>query len=114
MATAFRNATCRAGDQAEYEELGYLLEGESAPIEGRNADSSWWWILNPDWQGHCWVWDGLVEVTGDTSGVPIIAVDPLPETEPEGCMVSSALGAAPVCVVPCPEGARPGTPCEPE
>jgi hypothetical protein len=56
--TASMNLACRYGPSSAYEELGYLLQGESAIIEGRNDISTWWYIPNPDWQGYCWVWDG--------------------------------------------------------
>lgn len=76
--TAIQNANCRFGPETEYDILGYLLSGETAEIEGRNADSSYWWIQNPDSSGNCWIWDGLVETECDTSEVKVVAAPPTP------------------------------------
>jgi len=83
--TAFQNTTCRYGPDPIYVDEGYLLEGETAPIHGKNQEETWWWIENPDWEGHCWVWGGSGEVTGDTSMVPVIAAPPIPTPEPPFC-----------------------------
>ena len=79
-ATALMNLTCRYGPATEYEELGYLLEGESAVIEGQNAEGTWWYIPNPDWQGSCWIWGGGVEAEC-TDDVRTLIPPPLPTEE---------------------------------
>lgn len=76
--TAVQNANCRSGPGTVYDILGYLLSGETAVITGRNEDSSYWWIENPDNPGYCWMWDGLVDTDCDTSGVKVVAVPPTP------------------------------------
>lgn len=76
--TATQNANCRFGPGIVYDVVGYLLSGETALIEGRNDDSSYWWIQNPDNSGYCWMWDGLVETDCDTSGVKVVAAPPTP------------------------------------
>lgn len=78
IATAKEDANCRFGPGMAYDVVGYLLEDQSAPIDGRNADKTWWWIERQDGYGHCWIWDSLVELSGDISGVPIIAAPPTP------------------------------------
>lgn len=67
------------GDQQAAEDI--TLDGQTAPIEGRNAEWTWWWIVRQDGVGHCWVWDQLVKVSGDTSSVPIILAPPTPTPE---------------------------------
>jgi hypothetical protein len=44
---------CREGPSTLYAVLTSFLAGEEAPIEGRNADNSWFWLLMPG-GGHCW------------------------------------------------------------
>ena len=80
--TATMNTTCRFGPASVYHELGYLLLGESATVEGRNADSTWWWIPNPDWQGYCWIWDGGVDAICIPEDLAVIAAPPLPTPTP--------------------------------
>ncbi len=85
------NSNCRFGPGTVYDVVGFLLEGQSAPIDGRNAAWTWWWIERVDGSGHCWVWDGLVTVEGDTSAVPVIAAPPTPtpaDNEPPSITLS--------------------------
>ena len=76
------------------------------PIDGRNADSSWWWVRIPNSVNHCWLYNENVETSGDTSKVPVVEADPL------GCWVKQPQGPD-KCVAPCPQGAQPGGACEP-
>jgi len=70
------DSNCRFGPSMDNDVVSYLYEGQSAPIDGRNEDWTWWWIEKQDGYGHCWIWNGLVTVTGDTSQVPIIIAPP--------------------------------------
>ncbi len=90
--TANMNLTCRFGPASVYHELGYLLLGESATIEGRNADSTWWWIPNPDWQGYCWVWDGGGDAICIPEDLQVIAAPPPPTPTPTPLACTSDLG----------------------
>ncbi len=81
IAEANVNSNCRFGPGAVYAIIGTLLKGETAPIDGRNEDWTWWWIERQDGPGHCWIWDALVTVSGDTSAVPLIQAPPPPEPE---------------------------------
>jgi hypothetical protein len=115
-ATALQNATCRYGPDKAFKDLGYMLQGESASIEGRNAEGTWWWIVNPDADGHCWVAASLVEATCEASGVPIVQAPPTPtptETAVQGCWVWNANLQQNVCTVPCPPNPQPGGACIP-
>jgi hypothetical protein len=77
--TASMNLACRVGPDSAYEELGYLLQGESASVEGRNDKSTWWYIPNPDWQGYCWVWDGGGEAACIPEDLAEQEAPPLPD-----------------------------------
>lgn len=72
---------CRLGPGPLYDVVGALPKGTEAPIQGRNADSSWWQIQNPDLQ-VCWVWGEQFDEQGDLSQVPVITVAPPPEPTP--------------------------------
>ncbi len=90
--------------------VGTFQAGATAPIEGRNDDSSWWWIPNPNWMGHCWVWSGAVEERGDLSVVPLVL---FASPTPPGCWVRPVTQGALTCVLPCPPNAYPGGACWP-
>ncbi len=113
-ARAIMNANCREGPHKDYKITGSLMEGESAQVDGRNEDGTWLWIVNPSAYGHCWVAGSTVEFSADILALTVIVPPELVVPEPEGCMVSQYGTTAPVCVVPCPEDAKPGDPCTPE
>ncbi|OGO08858.1 MAG: hypothetical protein A3K46_06130 [Chloroflexi bacterium RBG_13_60_9] len=105
-AKLLRNANCRRGPSIDYESMTTLFQGLEVPIDGRNADSSWWWVRIPNSFNHCWLGKSNVQTSGDTSKVPIVEADPL------GCWVKQPQGPD-KCVAPCPQGAQPGGACEP-
>ncbi len=76
-AAAQLNANCRSGPSTVYRNIATLLQDQSALLEGRNAESTWWWIPTPGaFGGHCWVWGGSLTITGATDGLPVIAAPP--------------------------------------
>lgn len=111
MAFAPVDVNCRRLPSAGGEIIGTFRLGSEAPIDGRNVDWTWWWIPNPDWIGHCWVWDGAVVTSGDISQVPLILL--VSVTPEPGCWVRTVTQGSLVCVVPCPPNASPGGACTP-
>lgn len=82
MVTGNVDSNCRRGPSTAYQNIATLLEGQSAPIIGRLADNTWWVIDLVDASENCWVWDDLVTVSGDPSGVPVITAPALPLAVP--------------------------------
>jgi hypothetical protein len=84
IATFIQDATCRLGPGTAYSIWETLLEGQQVLLQGRNADSSWWWLLLPESEDHCWVSDTVVEVSGPVEDLPIIIPPepPQPSTPP--------------------------------
>ncbi len=83
--TANDNANCRVGPGTVYDVVGFLLQGQTAPVEGKNAAGTWWWIVRQDGPGYCYIWDGLVTREGDFSAVPVVPDPPTPapaDTQP--------------------------------
>jgi hypothetical protein len=78
IATADQDANCRFGPGQLYPVTGQLLTGQSSPIVGRNADSSWWVVQAEYEGGTCWIADSVVTIRGDTSGVAVVEAPPLP------------------------------------
>ncbi|MFH2102783.1 MAG: hypothetical protein ABIJ39_05435 [Chloroflexota bacterium] len=72
------NASCRSGPSLDYPIVDYLEVGQTAPIEGRDEGSNWWYILSPNLQSQCWISHQLVDLTGDFSQAPVVEAPPLP------------------------------------
>ncbi|MBN1267544.1 MAG: CSLREA domain-containing protein [Anaerolineales bacterium] len=78
--TALMDLNCRVGPGTAFQNVGTLLTGESALVDGQNSAGTWVWILNPDALGHCWVWREGVEEVCMPARLQIIAE---PTLEPE-------------------------------
>jgi CSLREA domain-containing protein len=113
LALARQNAFCRYGPSQVYEPSAMLNQGQSAPIQGRNDDDTWWFVLPGGERYGCWVWAGAVEATGDLSGVPRRQAPPTPTSTPvQGCWVYNQQQQK-VCVAPCPANGNPADACTP-
>jgi uncharacterized protein YraI len=63
----------RAGPGTNYERVGVLTPGETAPVVGKNADASWWEIEYPASEnGLGWVTAEFVTFVGDPASVPVV------------------------------------------
>jgi uncharacterized protein YraI len=77
MATANVNANVRSGDSTQYPIVGALREGESAPIVGISSFGTGWYVI--DLSGRrVWISPSVVNVSGDTTGLPRINPPPVP------------------------------------
>jgi RNA polymerase sigma-70 factor (ECF subfamily) len=88
--TARQASNCRSGPGTIYVATFYLEAGDTGPIDGRNAATTWWRIEAMDGALHCWVWDQNVLVGGDTSMVPILPDPPTPTPVDDVAPVVSA------------------------
>ncbi|OGO10517.1 MAG: hypothetical protein A2Y93_13550 [Chloroflexi bacterium RBG_13_68_17] len=112
LARVLTDARCRSGPGIVYPLLTFVSQGQSFPIQGRNADSTWWWIDRPD--GDCWLADSVVETEGNTGSVPEQQAPPTPTVTPElGCWQQLSPNLPNRCVVPCPADVQNPTYCTP-
>jgi hypothetical protein len=91
IAIALGNSNCRFGPDNIYRIVGFLLKDERAPIDGRNTETTWWYIERQDGPGHCWVANYLTDEEGNIAGVPIVQAPPTPtpvDTEPPVVSIS--------------------------
>ncbi|MCJ7435240.1 MAG: SH3 domain-containing protein [Anaerolineales bacterium] len=77
--TADQNVNCRKGPSSAYNDVGALYQGETAPILGRNPDTTWYYVGLSGTK--CWVWSGAVTVIGNAGAKPVVAAPPLPITD---------------------------------
>ncbi len=129
-ALAKMNANCRAGPGTVYNITGFVPQGYSAEIVGRNEAGTWLNLIHPNGKGTCWASIIAFEVQFDAQLVPVALAPTLPppsgqnnpdkgkskgdgEAKPKGCTVTNPLTGRTDCVSPCPAGAVPGSACTP-
>lgn len=97
---------CRFGPGPTYSVVTVLPVGHYAAIYGRNADSTWWFIPNPETNvGYCWVWTGNAQLTGSLANVPVIAA-PIPA--PTATLAPTQVAPLPLIKVTVPTNCRSG------
>lgn len=74
------NANCRQGPSTAYEVATSFNLGEQVTIDGKSADSSWYWALIPNSSAHCWVSSSTGSTQGPTDGLVIVPAPALPAT----------------------------------
>lgn len=79
--TANLNANVRTGPSTDYDPVGYLPAGGTAPIAGRNDANTWWYIAFAGGPGgHGWIAQSVTTAACVPAVVPVIAAPPLPPT----------------------------------
>jgi hypothetical protein len=66
-----KNANCRYGPSQVYETLTSVLAGETFPVEGKNEEGNWFYVLLPD-RSRCWISIATGQLIGDPDLIPII------------------------------------------
>lgn len=96
------NTNCRTGPSSDYDVVGYLMVGDKVGVIGRNANSTWWVIQNPDnLSKNCWVWNQTTIVEGNLSNIPVTT--PVPTVTPAIAKITITSNAVPVNYSgPCP------------
>lgn len=68
-----KGVNCRFGPGTGWLTVGALLVGQVATIQGKNEDSSWWYVVTPDDPGSpCWVAASVTITAGNLANLPII------------------------------------------
>jgi hypothetical protein len=70
------NTNCRTGPGTAFDSLNVIESGAQAPIDGKNAEGTWFRVLPPGSSRTCWVSIASGEVQGELAGVPVINVAP--------------------------------------
>jgi uncharacterized protein YgiM (DUF1202 family) len=89
------NTNCRSGPGSNYDVVGYLMIGDRVEVHGKNTNSTWWYIQNPDdLSKYCWVWNQTTTVEGNKSIIPVIT--PIATNTPEVAQLTITSKAVPV------------------
>jgi hypothetical protein len=83
MVTASLNANVRGGPGTVYDVTGFLSQGSSAIVEGKNGDASWWYIqLASAPGGHGWIAASVTTSSCIPGTLPVIPAPPTPTSPP--------------------------------
>jgi len=66
-----KNANCREGPSQIYEPLTSVAAGETFPVEGKNEEGTWFFVLLPG-RNRCWISAVTGTLIGDPNLIPII------------------------------------------
>jgi hypothetical protein len=69
------NVYARVLPGEEHGHVGFFFQGEEAEAYGRFEhliSGSWFRIILPDTGTEAWVWNGAVDMIGDSSGLPVV------------------------------------------
>ncbi len=116
---AITNLNCRLGpDDSLYPVIDSFKSGESALVVGQSWDKVFAYVEGPINKEVCVVpaTAQFGRLEGDCEDIEVMIPPDVDETydekEEEGCTIKDQSGAL-VCVVPCPDDAKPGNPCTP-
>jgi hypothetical protein len=79
LVVADYNAYMRSGPDEEYENIDFLLQGQSGVILGmyeNETNGTWWYIDRTEEGKDGWIWSGAVTVSGDLVGIPMLEAPP--------------------------------------
>ncbi len=69
------DVNCRSGPDLAYSSVSILPYGSATSVAGRTADSSWWYVDDPNNpSGHCWIAASVVTFLGPSAGIPLAAL----------------------------------------
>ncbi len=82
MVTANLNANVRSGPGTDYDAVGALLQGSSAPVSGKNDAGTWWYIdFAAGAGGHAWIANSVTTASCVPAGLIIVAAPPTEVSE---------------------------------
>jgi len=73
---------CRSGPSKSYDVLGVLLAGKTAEVVGKNTETNYWIIKNPESSGTCWLLGEYATVSGNVAALQEYAIPPTPTPHP--------------------------------
>ena len=81
IVTADYNSHVRSGPDEMYQNIDFLLTGQTAEVIGRfeNDNTGTWWYIRRIGEGKDgWIWSGAVTLSGNAGGVPVLEAPPTP------------------------------------
>jgi hypothetical protein len=98
------NANCRQGPDTAYAVVTSFFANDQVTIEGRNENSSWYWVLIPNSKARCAVSGSTGHPQGPLDNLVVIPAPALPATTVAPPPVVIATTPAPAPVAPAAPG----------
>ncbi len=68
-----KGVNCRLGPGTEWITIAGLLVDQTATIQGKNGDASWWYVTTPSDPGKpCWVAASVTVTAGNLANLPVV------------------------------------------
>ena len=94
-----KGVNCRFGPSTDWVSIGALLVGQTATIQGKNGDATWWYVTTPDDPAHpCWVSGSVTITAGNLANLPVInppfasVIDVSVKLEPKEIILPGCIG----------------------
>lgn len=107
IVTANVDANIRFGPGTIYDQIGALLTGQFAQVDGKNSAGTWWYIAKSGLPGgHGWIAGSTVTASCLPASVAVIAAPPTPTPKPvsgtckDGYVFRLIISSDKVCVPP--------------
>lgn len=85
------DTNCRQGPGQVYDYLGGLQVGETAEPLARDPSGLYYYILNPDGSGYCWVWGRYATFNRETNFLPVYTPPATPTPTPDFSLAFEAI-----------------------
>jgi hypothetical protein len=99
--TANTDANVRGGPGQVYNILGFIPQGGTAAVAGKNFDGTWWYIqfaAGPG--GHAWIAASITTATCIPATLAVIAAPPTPVAPPTDAPTNTPVPGAPPSATP--------------
>jgi len=72
------NTFCREGPGTIYQEVGVMNTDQESEIIAKDPTGMFWYIVNPDYPGNCWIGGNYATPVGPTTNLPVFTPPPKP------------------------------------
>lgn len=98
-----KGVNCRLGPGIEWVTIAGLLVDQTATIQGKNGDASWWYVTTPNDPGKpCWVAASVTLTSGNLANLPVIPLPLASVTNVSIKLDPKEIDLTPLCAGPVP------------
>jgi hypothetical protein len=98
-----KGVNCRFGPGVEWATISSLLVGQTATIQGKNSDSSWWFVTTQNDPGKpCWVAASVSLTAGNLANLPLVNSPFASVTKVSLKLDPNEIDLTPLCAGPVP------------